>query len=206
MVVNNQINSSSIDDWQLVIDATGINSTDGEQAARINLDVGITSDFVAVEITAGNQRSNWVNGGYVSQVYQFSQFDLVPESYFVRVGQVTLIELKQIATTDFALVYDPPNYFRDISIKVWQYKGIQTNLLLQQIATALTNLPITADVDFSEVNSKLSQIIANQNATVNVDLSEINRKLDAICTKLNSLSISPQPPQISKKKRFFICN
>ena len=201
-----QIGSNAFDDWELVAQISKNKPAGLSLIPRFDLEVQLNSDFIAVEVVASNQKDTWVNGGYISQVYAFDGFEMTPQQHFLTVNQITLVELKQLSQSDFGLIYDPPKYFRDVAIRIWKYNGVQTNLLLQQIAATLANITVTATVDLDEVNRKLDQIIINQQQNANVDFSVITTKLDAICNRLDNLSIPSQPPQISKKKRFFICN
>ena len=161
MTTNPQISSQSNDDWELIVDLTDINPTQ-LGVAKVNLNANLQSDFIIVQIEAGNQKTEWVAGGYLSQVYQFADFTVTAEQYFLAINQVNLIKLSPLAPIAFGLVYDPPKYFRDISIKVWEYTGVQTDLLLQDIAVGLQNVTVSATVDFTDVNAKLDTILSNQ--------------------------------------------
>lgn len=192
MVVNGQINPSGNDDWSLIVDLSRDKLANQTQIPRLELEVSLNSKFIAVEVLTSNAKPTWVAGGYLAQVYELEQFDLTPPQYFVSINQVNLLELSQIANTQFSLVYDPPKYFNDVRIKIWQYRGIETDLLLADIASALNNIPITATVDLSEVNQKLDTLIAAVGDGVqcqSIELFELSTKVDLI---LNYFNI-PQP-------------
>ncbi len=206
MVVNGQINPTNDNDWELIVDLSRSKLDTEPQIPKLDLDVSLNSNFIAVEVVASNAKSHWVAGGFIAQQYELDEFDLSPSQHFVSINQVNLIELKQVANLDFNLIYDPPKYFKDVVIKVWQYQGIQTDLLLADIAAALNNIPINATVDLSQVNQKLDTLIAQIETGNSQKLLEIEAKLDAICQKLDSFNCTNESPQISNRERFFMIN
>ncbi|MGD1920404.1 MAG: hypothetical protein ACFCAD_16895 [Pleurocapsa sp.] len=197
MVVNGQINPTSSNDWELIVDLSRSKLADETQIPKLDLDVSLNSNFVAVEVIASNAKSHWVAGGFIVQQYELDEFDLSPSQHFVSINSVNLIELKQVANLEFNLIYDPLKYFNDVVIKVCNYQGIETDLLLADIASALNNIPITATVDLSQVNQKLDTLISQIETVNSQKLLEIEAKLDAICEKLNSFNCTNESPQIS---------
>lgn len=181
-----QINPNTESDWELVTELFRAKPRGSSQIPRFDLDVELNADFIAVEAFASNQRSTWASGGFLSQVYRFDEFELTSSQYFVVLNQINLIRVNRPAPIAYRLVFDPPKYFVDATVRVWQYNGIQTDLLLQEIALTLQNISVNANVDLREVDDKLNRILANQNGNVAVDLSEVNSKLDAILDRLTA--------------------
>lgn len=201
-----QINPNDDADWQLIAEQFRDKPVGQNQVPRFDLDVELNADFIAIESVASNQRSTWASGGFLSQVYQFTEFEITSSQYFVVLNQINLIRVNRPAPIPYRLVYDPPKYFRDATIKVWQYNGIQTDVLLQEIARTLQNIEVTANVDLSQVDSKLDQILANQQGNVAVDLSKVNNKLDLILDRINSIQCNGKPDDTSNTQKFFLFN
>ena len=206
MVVNSQINSTNDSDWQLIINRSRELLVGESQLPRLDFEVSLNTNFIAVEVSTSTAKPSWVAGGYLAQIYEFEQFNLTPPQYFISINQVNLIKLEQIVGSRFNLVYNPPKYFKDVVIKIWQYQGIETNLLLADIANALRNVSIRADVDLSEVNRKLNELIDLYNLSNNQQLLKIESKLNAICETLNSFNCIDKPKKLSKKEKYFLIN
>ena len=177
-----------------------------QQIPRFDLDVELTADFIAVEVTASNQRPTWASAGYLAQVYQFEAFELTSTQYFIALNQINLIRVNRPAPIAYRLVYDPLKYFVDATVKVWQYNGIQTDLLLQDIANTLQNITVSASVDFSDLDNKLDQILSNQQGNNYFDLSEINSKLATLTELVKSLPCQGKSPSQSSTSQFFLFN
>ena len=201
-----QINPNDDADWQLIAEQFRDKPVGQNQVPRFDTGVELNADFIAIESVASNQRSTWASGGFLSQVYQFTEFEITSSQYFVVLNQINLIRVNRPAPIPYRLVYDPPKYFRDATIKVWQYNGIQTDVLLQDIARTLQNIKVVADVDLFQVDSKLDEILANQQGLALVDLSEVNNKLDTILNKLDSLPCNINLDVRSNTQKFFLFN
>ncbi|MEM8779998.1 MAG: hypothetical protein AAGF26_14225 [Cyanobacteria bacterium P01_G01_bin.49] len=206
MPTNGQINPTGNDDWEIIVELSRFKLGNETQIPKLDLDVSLNSNFIAVEVAASNAQSHWVAGGFIAQQYELDEFNLSPAQHFVAINQVNLIELKQVANFEFNLIYDPPKYFQDVSITVWQYQGIETDLLLQDIAAALNNIPITATVDLTEINQKLDTLISRIETGNAIKLQEIEAKLDAICVKLDNLNCIDKPKKLSKREKYFLIN
>lgn len=201
-----QINLNDVSNWELVAEQYRDKPVGLTQIPKFDTGVELNADFIAIETVASNQRSTWASGGFLSQVYQFNEFEMASSQYFVVLNQINLIRVNRPAPIPYRLVYDPPKYFRDARVKVWQYNGIQTDVLLQKIAQTLQNIKVVADVDLSQVDSKLDRILANQQGNIAVDLSEVNNKLDTILAKLNSNLCDSNTNNTTNTQKFFLFN
>lgn len=201
-----QINPNTESDWELVTELFRAKPRSSEPIPRFDLDVELNADFIAVEAIASNQRSTWASGGFLSQVYRFDEFELASSQYFVVLNQINLIRVNRPAPIPYRLVFDPPKYFVDATVRVWQYNGIQTDLLLQEIALTLQNISVNANVDLSQVDDQLNRILALQQENVRVDFTEINSKLDAILDRLNADDGDNTESNYSNASQFFMFN
>lgn len=206
MAVNEQINSTSVDDWELIADVSRSLLQGEKQLSKLSLDVSLSGNFIAVEVLTSTSQPNWVAGGYIAQVYKLDALNLTSKQHFITINQINFIELNQIASFDFDLIYNPPKYFKDVQLKVWKYQGVQTNLLLQDIARFLDNVSIDATIDLSEVNQKLDTLISLSEASNSQKLAEIEAKLNFICEKLSALTCSNKSKELFLKEKFFIIN
>lgn len=206
MTVNTQINPSSSEDWELIAEVYQSKPASLTQIPRFDLGIELNADFIAVEVVPSNAKSTWASAGFLSQVYQFAEFELTSTQYFIALNQINLIRLNRPAPTSYRLVYNPLKYFVDVTVKVWQYNGISTDLLLQDIARTLQNVPLTAEVDLSLINAKLDSILQDRASSVNVDLSEVNSKLDAILSLLGNGNTEDRSSSDSYRQKFFMFN
>lgn len=186
MTANQQINSTDSDDWELVVEL--FRPSSNSDVPKFDLEQEFNADFIAVEVVASNQRSNWAKGGYLSQTYEFDSLRLTSTQYFIVLNQINLIKIERPAPIPYRLEFDPVRYLNDVQIRVWRYTGIQVDVLLQDIAQTLQNIDITGNINLNGVNSKLSSL---------------ENKIDEIYLLLNPNTEVPDR-NLTQRQKFFL--
>jgi hypothetical protein len=113
----------------------------------------LESDIIAVyaDTTVPNGRK-WRYAGYVEQRFQSGltvggNTDAAGEPKNMWVGKITTIFFPVI-TAQYSLKFYFPNWFKDVSLQVWQYTGVddvKTDIVLAQ--------------EFANLNFKLDQLL-----------------------------------------------
>lgn len=146
------------------------------------------SEFIAVGISVSNSRENWRNGGYLAQEIRFvtgtnyannnKAFYRLPD---LLINDVTIIRVGKLAET-YRLRYFPPNYFTDVSLKVWEYVGTvnDTNQVTDaELEGKLTDLSITIE---AKINS-LSDFLATELTKNYLGLTAVGAALEVDVSK-----------------------
>lgn len=147
--------------WQLRVTITKIATT--QFIPSFDTKKTYSSQFIAVGIIVKNSRDNWRNGGYLSQEFDFpcvgykhnrKAFNKIED---LLINDVSIINLPPLVATSYKLRYFPPTYFTDVKLQIWEYQGIQTDLLLRNLVDFFINTP----PNFPEINQKLDLILDN---------------------------------------------
>ena len=186
-----QITPEASNVWQLRVTITKTATTSPDNRIFIpSFDTGKTynSQFIAVGITVKNSKDNWRNGGYLSQEFDFPAIGYkhhrkaFNKTEDLLINEVSILNLPPLANSAYRLRYFPPIYFRDVKLQIWEYIGLQTDLLVRDLANFFANAP----------------------ADLLINLPEINQKLDAICLKLG-INGNPREPT-AEEIMFFLFN
>ncbi len=186
-----QITPEASNVWQLRVTITKTATTSLDNRIFIpSFDTGKTynSQFIAVGITVKNSKDNWRNGGYLSQEFDFPAIGYkhnrkaFNKTEDLLINEVSIINLPPLADSTYRLRYFPPTYFRDVKLQIWEYIGVQTDLLVRDLANFFANAP----------------------ANLLINLPEINQKLDLILAKLNDNNEPKQPT--TEEIMFFVFN
>lgn len=175
------IDPQSASDWSLAVEAYRTIAPEGFAIPSFSLGANFTSQFIAVTVTANNQKSTWNAGGYLSQIYNFPSFSLTGHAYFVGINRQNLIKLQKLAPGAFDLVYSPPDYFEDVRIRVWEYVGatiFDTINNVEDVVEAIENLNLSSQISFlrSLIEEKTEDLTAD-NVTLIAELNLLKTEL-----------------------------
>ena len=154
-------------DWSLVTTAI----RDLSRSKIVNLGRRFESQFLLVRVSSQAQRDSWTFGGRIwatslvlSKQAKFYQVDL-------DLFEQELITVPRYFNGKYSLLYQAPNYFPDVTLKVWQYKGI-----------VIDDDNDNVIVDLSSIEQKLNQLQAS--------LDELKA---SCCTEPEPETVSPIP-------------
>lgn len=94
----------------------------------INFDEIFTSDIIAVAILINVGKPYWSYGGQITQQLpgqgiangDTSSVGLIGKSEKLKIQKINLINIPTYANS-YTLIYYPPRWFKDVTIKVWEY-------------------------------------------------------------------------------------
>lgn len=136
-----QIQLQNIADWVLRVNlykAAQTYQEDGKikyiPIPPLSLNAQLNARFIAVGILVQNAKPTWNHGGFLNQLYPFSLNTnvsplgrAITESRILLINKVKIIQFPRISGASYQLLYSPQKWFRDVRIKVWQYRGTEAN-------------------------------------------------------------------------------
>ena len=169
-------------DWQVIVNTSRIATRlPGDRFVPISsfdLGVSLKTDYIAVVAGTTEGKSNWFFAGDITQVYDFSPGrgnpilgEIKPERTRLAINRLQLVETNRVSTDNFRLQYTPPYWFRDCTIRVYQYTGDKLNFVedsLFEIGNALGIDPNQPEGRIIEALLALKLDIENQF----IDISE----------------------------------
>lgn len=190
--------------WRLRATINKVATTNSDGLSFIpSFDTGQTyvSQFIAVGISVRDSKSNWSFGGYLSQEYKFpstgyrNNGKAFNRTQDLLVNDVSIIRLPLLSANSYKLRYFPPNYFSDVRLQIWEYQGVEEDLLLKDLADFFREAPPDLLVNLPSIEEKLNQLLP------------LREKVNAIFDKLDNISCNqPYEPPEDRKERFFIIN
>lgn len=99
-------------------------------------DLGFTLNarFIAVEIVVRESKPTWSHGGFLHQAYPLrvtteSRFrnQASTDAKVLLLNRTRLLEFPRLSGTSYRLIYSPRRWFKNVKIKVWQYRGEEFN-------------------------------------------------------------------------------
>lgn len=171
--------------WQLRVSLSKTAKLNTDNRLYVpSFDVGktFTSQIIAVGVVVNSSKDTWQYGGYLSQEFSFASKGYnnngkaFNRSEELLINDVSIINLPPLVGSEYRLRYFPPSYFNDIKIQIWEYQGLQTDVLLAKLSlfleTATLNCNVTSfedAVSFPELNDKLDLIIKYQKLLLDED-------------------------------------
>ncbi|BAU63029.1 hypothetical protein STA3757_03840 [Stanieria sp. NIES-3757] len=95
-------------------------------------DLGITLNarFIAVAIILKYARPTWQHGGFINQVYNLPfAVQGLHSGHLLFINRAKIIEFPRLTGNSYRLLYTPRLWYRDVRVKVWQYRGIEYNFV-----------------------------------------------------------------------------
>lgn len=144
------------------------------------------SEYIAVGIQVKNSRENWRFGGYLSQEYKFKStgYKNSGKAFFrsqdLLINEVSIIKLPLLVDGNYRLRFFPATYFTEVRLQIWEYEGVQIDVLLQDLTSFFRDAPPDLLINLPAIEAKIDRVLANQQTGINVDFSEVNRKLDKL--------------------------
>lgn len=138
-------------DWEVVVNTSRTaQPLPGDRYVPIgsfDLGVELKTDYIAVVAGTTQGKTNWFFAGDITQVYNFAPGGtnpvlgtIKPTRTRLAINRLQLVETNRVSTDNFRLQYTPPYWFRDCTIRVYQYTGEKLNFVehsLFQIGNAL---------------------------------------------------------------------
>ena len=112
--------SSDNKDWFLV--ATTIKNLSSFKL--INLGRKFESQFLIVRVSTKNQKDTWSFGGklWIASLVLGKQSKLHQTN--LELFEQELIEVPKLFAGKYSLIYQAPKWFKNVTIKVWEYRGV----------------------------------------------------------------------------------
>ena len=179
--------SSSNSDWSLV--STTIK--DLSKSKIVDIGRKFTSPYLLIRVSSRGQKETWSYGGklwvtslVLGKQAKYQQIEL-------EIFEQELISVSPYFEGKYSLLYQAPKWFPDVTIKVWEYRGlIDSNKPdYTEIANNLDNLNLVIANVNSSINT-LSESAQSQN-------DEIKQSINDILLKAN-LQISQLSTNLSK--------
>lgn len=200
-----KISPDNPDNWALKTDVfrTTEKSPDGRYYIPIiDLQGNFQARFIAVSIVVNSSFSNWRNGGNLYQTFNLGinpNFRAIYKAINLLINKTTIVEIPLLSTTSYRLVYEPPTWFLDVRVRVWEYIGIiqeddiSDGFQEELVQFLIENLlPLLIQALIPEINNLLLFVI------INVLLPAIN----------DLLTGSPPPPALpgNQSNSFYLDN
>ena len=158
MSIKESLQLGNINNWDLVADesveaiSTGPNELDFQPIPAFELPLLLDNLIVAVQLRSLTARPTWKYGGLIVQRLSLplpgglgTATPSEGKRYPLRLNRTLILPFPRL-TTSFELVYEPPYWFRDVRLKIWEYTGPDSNEVMQALAVQ---------------DSKLDQILIN---------------------------------------------
>lgn len=162
------------EDWVKVVDRSKTAQLQGGNShipiSNFDLGIRIQPKFIVVLVNVNYRKSTWSYAGQIRQSFNFpatNEVQYKPTS--LRINTPQLIGLENVAPGNFGLIYFPPEWFKDLNIKVWSYTGEVLNFG----ADALFNIE--------------SAVTDGDGGGEPINLTEILTKLQTLEDKINLL-------------------
>ena len=123
------------------------------------------SSIIAIGVEVPQSREIWKSGGQLFAEFPFRyssvNYNNLRKAYYkisdLIVDDISIIELPQLSTS-YKLKYYPPNYFQEVNLQVWEYRGkYQKNQIDELVANnqvALRQISNLANNEFKIVELK----------------------------------------------------
>lgn len=144
-----------------------------------NLKKTFKTPIIAIGIEVPGSRDTWKAGGELLLEFPFRYSWINYNNYrkaYYKVGdllidRIAILQLPEITTREYSLVYQPPNHYREFNIQVWEYLGSYEDVSLQKIANWMERTTLNCNVQNvdsdSDLISKLDSLITNQQLILN---------------------------------------
>lgn len=131
-------------DWNKIADKSKTATKTGENSyipiARFSLGVLSFSSYFAIAININEGKKTWRWAGTVGRVFPFPpNADTAPTGKFISDERPIFINRMQFFaypkrfSQSFDFVYDPPKWFRDVRIRIWEFIGQTQNPTEEQL-------------------------------------------------------------------------
>lgn len=123
------------DNWERIfeknVSALKITSSRHSPIPDIKADVDVDRRIVAVEVISINAKNTWKWGGFFNQEVNSVKNALGVNSASITKRRIWLNQLNLLIfpeyTVKYRMSFTVPDYFKDISLKVWKYIGVEVN-------------------------------------------------------------------------------
>ena len=170
------INFETNSDWRLFVNRSFSAVKVGEKS-HIPIpiqDLGVSSnaEYIAAFVGIIEGRNTWFFAGDITQVYNFAGGGSTGSSSLVYsepnklfLNRLTFIETPRASIENYSLRYQPPFWFKDATIRVYEYLGDTSNFARETLFDLGNTVGIPASSNPDSIAAKLDQLIANGGGT-----------------------------------------
>lgn len=97
-----------------------------------DLNIELTVPYLLAEVTANYKKTTWKYGGSLYPIHPINGFFATEKGVGLRVSNTLIINVNTLSN-EYRLFYQPPSWFRDVTIKIWEYQGTIANRLSTQL-------------------------------------------------------------------------
>jgi len=138
---NQEININNPNNWNLIYNKAFIADVIAQNGKtkylpipKIEIFNSTNSEYINVEITTTYKQDTWDFGGNISPVTSIQTSGNINEisltNNYLYLGIGNLIQLQKIENANYRFNYYPPEWFRDVNIKIYEYiGGIEDNYI-----------------------------------------------------------------------------
>ena len=181
-------------DWRLFVNQTfvAVKTGDRSHIPIPSQDLGVSSnaEYIAAFVGINEGRQTWLFGGDITQVYSFAGGGSAGSSPIVQsepnkvfINRLTFIETPRASIENYGLRYQPPFWFKDATLRVYEYLGEASNFARETLFDLGNTVGIPAANNPDSINAKLDQLIANGGGTS----TDLEAEFDALAD-LNNLN------------------
>ncbi|BAU65661.1 hypothetical protein STA3757_30500 [Stanieria sp. NIES-3757] len=131
------IQPNNPENWQLRTTAIKQAETTGENSHvpmdSFDLGLDFTSFFLLAEVTANYRKSTWKYGGTLSPLYYVDTDKIFNRGFSLRIRRTKLIIIENPVAIPYKLQFDPPSWFKDLTLRVWEYVGEINNEIRERL-------------------------------------------------------------------------
>jgi hypothetical protein len=144
-----ELNNSQ--NWEAVYStsSSAVRSSDGNYVSipEITVPILLEKRIIVVGINSVSAKSTWHFGGYINRkirtgITDGGNADSTIERKRVSLNELNLIQFSRISA-NYALSLEVPRWFKDVTLSLWQYIGIEkdsTEELINQLQVDVTTI------------------------------------------------------------------
>lgn len=149
------------DGWKLIVN---LNRSLATSSSLIALNKAYSSTAVlAIKVSTSTSKPTWFSGGKFWNSYYLGQEYYLDESWDLKLDVPQLIRIpKPRIKPSYALFYEPPNWFKNFNIKIWENKNMGLYIDTTQ-AAGVSEIATVTSVTVNSFATPTSLLAANFN-------------------------------------------
>ncbi len=166
---NDLIFFDNSEDWRVAANisktAANINENSHTPIPPTDLGVSLFSDYIAVIAGTTSGKPSWQFAGDIRQIYNFAPGGNNPVTGLIQspptrlfINKLQIVETTRISPDRFGLKYTPPFWFKDCTVRVYEYTGDALNFVEDTLFDIGNALGIDPNTPGGLISSHLSVI------------------------------------------------
>jgi hypothetical protein len=147
MLLNtDRLNINDPENWQLKIVSTKVSQRIEPNSHKpipiYDLGLTLTNFYLLAEVTTSKKQTTWEYGGTIYPSHPVNGFFVKQKGIGLKLDETLIVNTQPLGDS-YRLFYLPPRWFKDSTIKIWEYQGSIANPLetkLDGIETRINEL------------------------------------------------------------------